>query len=423
MPMNVFVTDGDHRPALAIVRALGRRGASVIVGAEKPTSLASSSKYCARHVTYPSPQRDRKAFEQFLAEFVAREQVDVVLPVTDVTTHAVCAVQDVLSRYTAVAVPPLEAFDFVSNKGKLLERARHSGLTVPQTLCVEGAAGLAAVVGRVRYPAVVKPIRSRFCTEDGWLSATVHYAYSEEELWRLYRTTDALANHPSLIQERIIGPGIGAFFLFDRGELVAEFAHRRLREKPPSGGASVFCASAPVEAQLRQFALRMLGPIGWHGVAMMEYKQDHRTGDFYLMEVNGRFWGSLQLAIDAGVDFPYLVCELALGRTPAISPAYNLGVKSRWLLGDFDHLLLRLFKSDRELQLPESTPSRLRALGDFLKFGGRDVHYDVISADDRRPFLYELRRNASELSTSAALSLRRRLGRKGRLIRSEQGTC
>jgi hypothetical protein len=86
-------------------------------------------------------------------------------------------------------------------------------------------------------------------------------------------------------------------------------------------------------------------------------------------------------------------------------------------------LLLRLFKSDRELQLPESTPSRLRALGDFLKFGGRDVHYDVISADDRRPFLYELRRNASELSTSAALSLRRRLGRKGRLIRSEQGTC
>ncbi len=196
--MNVFVTDGEHRPALAIVRALGRRGASVIVGAETPTSLASSSKYCTRHVTYPSPQRDRKAFEQFLAEYVAREKVDVVLPVTDVTTHSVCAVQDVLSRYTAVAVPPLEAFDFVSNKGELLERARYCGLSVPQTLCVEGAAGLAAVVDRVRYPAVVKPIRSRFHTAEGWLSATVHYAYSEQELWRLYRTTDVLANHPSL---------------------------------------------------------------------------------------------------------------------------------------------------------------------------------------------------------------------------------
>ena len=101
------------------------------------------------------------------------------------------------------------------------------------------------------------------------------------------------------------------FALFDRGRLVAEFSHRRLREKPPAGGASVLSESLPVDPRLREFALRMLGPIGWHGVAMMEYKQDRRTGDFVLMEVNGRFWGSLELAVAAGVDFPFLACQLA----------------------------------------------------------------------------------------------------------------
>src|SRR5205085_6819270 len=97
------------------------------------------------------------------------------------------------------------------------------------------------------------------------------------------------------------------FALFDRGALVADFAHRRLREKPPAGGASVLSESAPVDPCLREQVVRLLGSIGWHGVAMVEYKHDLRSGATVLMEVNGRFWGSLQLAVDAGVDFPFLL--------------------------------------------------------------------------------------------------------------------
>ncbi len=62
-PLTAFVTDGDQRPALAITRSLGRRGVAVVVGSERPHSLASASKYCARHVTYPSPIRHPGAFE------------------------------------------------------------------------------------------------------------------------------------------------------------------------------------------------------------------------------------------------------------------------------------------------------------------------------------------------------------------------
>ena len=407
--MKVFVTDGTERSALAIVRALARHGATVLVGADQPFSLASSSKYCAHHVTYPSPYRDRRAFEDFLIDFAGRERVDVVLPVSDVSTHSVCRIQDILSRHAALAVPGLEAFDFVSDKWRLLECAERNGIPTPRTHFVERAASLSAVIDRIQYPAVVKPVRSRFPTRDGWLCANVHYAYSHDELQDLYRTTEYLASYPSLIQERVVGPGIGAFFLFDRGKLVAEFAHRRLREKPPSGGASVLCESAAVSPTLRNFAVRMLGSIAWHGVAMMEYKQDRRTGDLFLMEVNGRFWGSLQLAIDAGVDFPYLLCELALGRRPSRAPAYNGGVNRRWLFGDLDHLLLRLFKTDRQLQMPESAPSRIRALIDFFKFAPRDLYREVLSDRDPAPFLYELRQHARGLFASAVQGLRTRI--------------
>jgi predicted ATP-grasp superfamily ATP-dependent carboligase len=413
--MTVFVTDGNQRPALAIVRALGRRGVSVVVGEDEPVSLASSSKYCARRVTYPSPHRDREGFDRFLIDFLAREHVDVVVPVTDVTTHAMCANQDAIRRHSAAAIPPFEAFDFVSNKGALLAGAARSGVPIPRTHFVSSLADLREVVGEVEYPAVVKPTRSRIPASGGWLPATVHYAFSEDELRQLYRDTPYLSSHPSLIQERIVGPGVGVFVLFDRGQLVADFAHRRLREKPPAGGVSVLRESAAVDPRLREYAQRTLGPIGWHGVAMMEYKQDRRTGELFLMEVNGRFWGSLQLAVDAGVDFPHLVCQLAQGHRPQAAPSYRIGVKSRWLLGDVDHLCLRLLKSDRELCLPPSAPSRLRTFVEFMKFTEPDLHYEVASRDDPRPFLHELGQTARSLSASAWRFVRRRATRSRRL--------
>jgi predicted ATP-grasp superfamily ATP-dependent carboligase len=391
MPMIAFVTDANQRPALTIVRALGQRGVTVIVGDDRPASLAGSSRFCARHVTYPSPYRDRAAFDAFLESFVAREQIDVLIPVTDVTTRGVCARQSSLQRYCRVAVPPFEAFEQITDKARLVEYASNCGVPVPRTLVVDGRAQLTGILDRVSYPAVVKPTRSRISTAEGWVLGSAHYAHSREELVRLFDTHAYLASSPSLVQERIVGPGIGMFALFDRGRLVAEFSHRRLREKPPAGGASVLSESLPVDPRLREFAERMLGPLGWHGVAMMEYKQDRRTGECVLMEVNGRFWGSLELAVAAGVDFPFLAFQLARGITPDAAPQYETGVKNRWVLGDLDHMLLRLFRSADALDLPSGAPSTMRTLVEFLKIAQPKLHYEVINGTDWKPFACELR--------------------------------
>jgi predicted ATP-grasp superfamily ATP-dependent carboligase len=407
--MKAFVTDGDQRPALAIARSLGRRGVSVLVGEERPVSLASSSRYCREHVTYPSPYTEPDAFERFLLEFVERERIDVVIPVTDVTTDATARNQHALERHTSAAVPPFEAFDLVTNKWTLIQRAARCAIPTPATHLAEGMAGLPAFIDRIEFPVVVKPVRSRLRTEAGWLAAPVHYAHSKSDLRRLYEQTESLGSYPSLIQQRIDGPGLGVFVLCEHGRLLAAFAHRRLREKPPSGGVSVLCESAAVDPELREQAMRLLAPLGWHGVAMLEYKQDRRTGRPFLIEVNGRFWGSLQLAIDAGVDFPYLSYQLALGQSVRGRHPYKAGVRSRWLLGDLDHLWLRLFHAGHDL--PESTPSRLHTLIEFLKLAAPDLHYDVISRDDPHPMVYELQGYARSAVESATDRVRRPMAR------------
>ena len=404
--MNVFVTDGDERPALAIVRSLGRRGAQVIVGADRLESLASSSKYCSRAITYPSPATDRNAFVAFLLDFLSREHVDVVLPVTDVTTHAVCANRDRLGNLTGVAVPTLEAFEFVRNKKTLMDRAAACGIPIPRSEYVTDANAIRRIARQLRFPAVVKPAHSRVPAAAGWRATGVHYANTIDDLLHLYDTTDYLRAYPFLVQERIAGDGVGVFGLFERGTLLVEFGHRRLREKPPSGGVSVLRESVSVDSILRRHLVDMLQPLGWHGVAMMEFKQDRRTGEFFLMEVNGRFWGSLQLAIDAGVDFPAYVCDLALERWPVVPATYRTGVKSRWLFGDLDHLMLRLLKSPRDLNLDADAASKWRTVRDFLRVRQPDLHYEVLSAADPGPFLHECRTNAISWRTSMASAAR-----------------
>jgi predicted ATP-grasp superfamily ATP-dependent carboligase/protein-tyrosine-phosphatase len=395
--MKVLVTDGHERSALAITRSLGKRGISVIVGEDTPINLSSCSRWCASALIYPSPRHDAQAFERYLLAFVEREHIDVILPVTDVTTHAVARNQETLARRTALAVPPFRAFERVTEKATLVESARACGIAVPATAGVNNLSDVYAIAGTLTYPVVIKPSRSRIRTDNGWVPTSVHYASSDEELLRLYLSIDYLAATPSLVQQRIVGPGEGLFALFDRGRLLTTFAHRRLREKPPSGGVSVLSESIPVDPELRDAAVRLLSPLGWHGVAMLEYKRDARNQQPFLMEVNGRFWGSLQLAVEAGVDFPYYAYQLALGRTPDVPRSYRAGVKSRWLLGDVDHLLLRLRKSNEALNLPPASPSRSRVVRDFLKVAQPGLRYDVASARDLAPFIYEITQYVRDL--------------------------
>jgi hypothetical protein len=104
--------------------------------------------------------------------------------------------------------------------------------------------------------------------------------------------------------------------------------------------------------------------------------------------VNGRFWGSLQLAIDAGVDFPRLLLDAALGRRPAPVRAYRR-TRLRWLWGEIDHLLIRLRNSDAALSLPPSAPRRFAVLADMLRLWRSDERVETFRWHDPRPFIRE----------------------------------
>ena len=379
--MRVLVTDGGNRAALAIARSLGRRGHEVLVGEKRAPSLAQTSRYCAERIVYPDPLTESEAFVAALVETVRRRRVDVILPVSDVTTFLVTGSRHRFEPECAVPFAPADVVERAADKVDLFRTATRLGVPVPASIVVASAEELPAL-STLTFPLVIKPWRSRIPTAAGWQSTEVSFASDAAALQRDL-TKRPRHEFPVLLQECIVGPGIGVFACDHHGEPVALMSHRRLRERPPWGGVSVLSESIPLCPMARDSALRLLDELGWHGVAMVEFKHDERDGVPKLMEINGRFWGSLQLAIDAGVDFPSLLVEGVTRDTFRPPAPYRIGVRNRWWWGDVDSLLLAL-RGRRPVSAGPAS-NRFTELRRFLKLWGRDSTTRTPSGTTRSP--------------------------------------
>jgi len=381
----ILVTDGEQRSALAVVRSLGRSGLEVHVASHEKRPLAGASRHAAETSRVPDPLADPPGYVSAIDDLVTRLAPGLILPITEASLRALLPERN---RWPGVTIPwpTAERFAAISDKATVLRAAEELGIAIPKQWEVTTPKDPLPVLGPGEFPVVVKPHAS--VGDGSRVKFGVAHAGNLDALRRAVQDLPAAA-YPLLVQERIVGDGLGVFLLRWEGRTVAAFAHRRIREKPPSGGVSVCAESVPLDPALRARAERLLDHFDWNGVAMVEFKEDRATGTPVLMEVNGRFWGSLQLAVDAGVDFPSLLVACAEGSPPQSPPVWRTGVRTRWWWGDLDHLVTRLRHSRQALHLAPEAPSRGRAALDFLAGTFSTAHNEVLRMDDPMPAVRE----------------------------------
>jgi predicted ATP-grasp superfamily ATP-dependent carboligase len=378
--MRILITDGDERSALAAARSLLAAGHEVYVAA-RGRSLAGATRGARRCHVDANPLRDPAAYVAEVGGLAGALAIDLMLPVTDASVEALLEHRHALPPRVILPLPDLAAYRGASDKARTLDLARQAGLAVPDSVMLATPADRDALPPADFFPAVLKPHRSVVPADVGRRKVGVSYVPDAASCRAALAALPAGA-FPVLLQRAIRGPGEGLFALVWDGRMVASFAHRRLREKPPEGGVSVYRESISPPAELLAAGTRLLRLLRWQGVAMIECKRDLATGRHVLMEINGRLWGSLQLAIDAGVDFPALLVSCAQGARPAAVHAYRVGVRSRWFWGDVDHLYLRLRNG-------AGVAAKLAAVREFLRFRpGRDRE-EIWRWRDPAPFLLE----------------------------------
>jgi predicted ATP-grasp superfamily ATP-dependent carboligase len=386
MPVSILITDGEQRASLATVRSLGGAGYTVHVCSSSKHSIAGRSRYCATETRVPDPLSEPARFASELARIATSQGINVLLPIAEASLLAVLPVRE---RFDCeIPFASADRFNRICDKTEVLRVANARGIAVPIQKEIWAPPNGFADLGSLQFPIVIKPSRSVSGPETGRIRNEVSYSNNETEL-REELTCLPASSYPVLLQERILGPGLGVSLLMWNGELRAAFCHRRIREKPPSGGVSVLRESIPMNEDLLEASVGLLKDLEWQGVAMLEYKREMITGTDFLMEINGRMWGSLQLAIDSGVDFPVLLVEAALGRPSPPVTKYRIGIRSRWEWGDVDNLLAVLFQSSARLALPSGRPARLAAIADFIQALGTGTQSEVLRLSDPLPFIRE----------------------------------
>jgi len=361
----VLVLDGFWNKSLAAVRSLGRGGAFVAAGERTRLAPALFSRYCRRRFVYPSVVGRPEAFLAALERELQATGYDVVLPMELATQLLVTEHRRRVEPGARIPFADADRTLRVHDKGFLTAFARDHGIECPATFFPNGPKDAAALSGDLPYPVLVKPRHS-----SG--GRGIRRVERRADFVRAYAMVHA--TFPAPIVQECLPPGgdaLGVAVLMNfASEPRASFAYRRVREYPATGGPSTVRESLGDPA-LRATTERLLSLLGWVGVAMAEFKVDTRDGRPKLLEVNPRFWGSLHHAILCGVDFPWLLCRMAVDGDVDRVTGYEVGVKSRSLLhGEAMRFL--------------TSPERFRlqpALCDF------SIPDDVLSSDDPWPTL------------------------------------
>ncbi|MFH1975755.1 MAG: ATP-grasp domain-containing protein [Pseudomonadota bacterium] len=362
----VLVTDANGRNVVSVVRSLGKHGIDVVAAECEKIALSFFSKYCKERLTYPSPRRNPGEWLAWLLRELQRRPYDMIIPIGDDCTEIVSKHKEQISLYTKVPVADYAIWSCARDKAQTLQLSAQLGLPHPQTRIITDLMQVKIVAEEMSLPLVIKPRES-----NG--SRGIVYVHEKGKLEREYLKIHQLFPYP-MIQEFIPteGKGYGVFLMFNKDGIVrTTFAHRRLREFPVKGGPSTLRESVH-RPDLVEIATMLLKALNWYGVAMVEFKEDPRDKQCKIMEINPRFWGSLPLAIAAGVDFPYLLYRMVMDGDIKPVVDYQAGIRCRWLLpGDILHFI--------------TNPNRFKLEPSFFDFSKNNRNDDFISWEDMGP--------------------------------------
>lgn len=372
MSPGVLVLDGTPRTVVPIARSLRSHQIPVVSAGLDHNGLSVRSNSVLADVALC----DTPHFLNDTLALISRYCIDTVLPCSDRALRLLLANYDQLKLHVTVPLPKPETVARVLSKEATIEIARSCGVPLPRTFCTDDVAAMMRLRTSLSFPIVAKPVRV-----GGEAAFKVKYFYSGDELEQFLGESPEVAAN-SIFQEYVPGDGVGISAVAVDGKPLMLFQHRRIHECPAMGGVACLFRSEALDTRLVRATVNILQNLRWRGPAMVEFRHNRRSDEYFLMEINGRFWGSLALAIQAGVDFPYILWEVIHGVQPALPPAYDDGLTMRWTSGELLRFaeLIRKPNVRRRMHYNVATP--------FVQIGqafAPSVRSALYSREDRLP--------------------------------------
>ena len=314
-----------------------------------------------------------------------RYEFELVIPTGDGICLLLQIHKSQLARADYIYLLSDEAYQITSNKALTYSMARDLGISVPPQVVAFTRNDLEAAVHEFGFPIVVKRPHSAE-VYDPLTKCFVEKIKCAEELISI--ATPMLAKGPVLVQQHFVGIGVGVETLCRDGEVLIAFQHERLHE-PLGGGGSSYRKSVALDSELLDATRQLMKALSYTGVCMVEFRYNPKTRRWVLIEINGRFWGSLPLAVAAGIEFPkYLYEMLRYGKTK-FSGDYPVDLYCRnWVL---DLIWFRLNRKVDRSDISEIYVPLHRVMAEFGNVLRMRERNDTFTIDDPAPAVEEIR--------------------------------
>jgi len=327
-----IVTDGLWRKSLSTIRALGKNGFDVTVMGDSIFTTGFWSRFTGKRLRCPTAKISEAQFGETLLSALRKFKAKPVLfPMEDETLLWVMKNREELASFADFLIPPEDSLLTAFDKGATIAIAEKLKLPHPKTWQPANIKEFSEVLKELHEQKII--VKPRHASGSKGLKKELK-AEEAEAYWFKFG--------PPIVQEQIPqeGAGLGVSLLLDsKQNCLGSFVHRRLKEYPVTGGPSTDRVSM-VNESLADQSLSLLKELSWVGIGMVEWKLDPRDGVPKLMEINPRFWGSLELAVRSGINFPLLYARAARRETVEPARTYKNNLRCRWLIpGD----ILRYF--------------------------------------------------------------------------------
>jgi predicted ATP-grasp superfamily ATP-dependent carboligase len=334
----VVVADLEGRGSLAACRSLSRAGYRVLGVSSSRFAPGSWSRSCDRRIVLPDPRAGHAGYVRALADAIAGEGVDVLVPGSDATLVAVSAHRDVVAPHVDPRLPSHDVVLRVTDKAAIGEAASAVGLAPPTTIGCATLDDVRAAAGELGYPLVLKPQRSATVAGDVLRERRSRKVATPAELERGV----AELGVPLLAQEAVGGAVHSVAGVVAEGRLRAVVVARYRRTWPVDAGAAAFAETVAPEQDLLARVEQLVVALGWSGIFEVELIR-RADGSYAVIDLNPRVYGSLALSQAAGAPLATIWCDTILGRgngfrTAAAGVAYRCeDFEARHLIADLWH--------------------------------------------------------------------------------------
>ncbi|WP_179346371.1 carboxylate--amine ligase [Winogradskyella ursingii] len=312
--ISVLIPDGESHILLYVVNCLAQiKHIDIYVMSNTKYHPMRYSRYIKKFTYYAETSSDLDWIENINKE-VKRHSIDVVMPIFESRIKTLIQYRSKIIQQDQLGLlSNIEDYETAFNKNKLTKHLEANQIPYAKCTLVTSFADLDKVNG-LKFPVIIKPV-------EGYGGGQGIFKFdSKDELLAHFKKYPMIYNN--IVQEYVQGYDIDCSVLCKDGQILAYTI-----QKGNMIGTHQFSPQFGVQFQYNKKLIdtvkHIMKSLNWSGVAHLDMRYDAHTDQYKAIEINTRFWVSLEASLLAGVNFPYLYCLSSLDKE-FIAPEYKV---------------------------------------------------------------------------------------------------